>query len=50
MAANVESMFYTRTKPWHGLGVQVQEAPESKDDWLDWTGKFISAKSIRIRE
>ena len=31
MAANVESMFYTRTKPWHGLGVQVQEAPESKD-------------------
>ena len=22
MAANVESMFYTRTKPWHGLGVQ----------------------------
>lgn len=31
MAANVESMFYTRKKPWHGLGVQVQEAPESKD-------------------
>lgn len=31
MAANVETMFYTRTKPWHGLGVQVQEAPESKD-------------------
>ena len=40
MAANVETMFYTRTKPWHGLGVQVQEAPESKDALrlagLDW--------------
>ena len=40
MAANVESMFYTREKPWHGLGVQVQEAPTSeKALWLaglDW--------------
>ncbi|MCD8121273.1 MAG: DUF945 domain-containing protein [Clostridiales bacterium] len=29
MAANVETMFYTRTKPWHGLGTEVQEAPDS---------------------
>lgn len=29
MAANVETMFYTREKPWHNLGVSVQEAPES---------------------
>lgn len=29
MAANVETMFYTREKPWHGLGVRVQKAPES---------------------
>lgn len=29
MAANVETMFYTREKPWHNLGVRVQEAPES---------------------
>ena len=25
MAANVESMFYTRTAPWHGLGVRVED-------------------------
>lgn len=41
MAANVESMFYTRTAPWHGLGVRVENAPNSKDAlWmagLDWT-------------
>lgn len=31
MAANVESMFYTREKPWHGLGIMVVEALNSKD-------------------
>lgn len=30
MAAMVETMFYTRQKPWHGLGVRVMEAPTSK--------------------
>ena len=30
MAAEVETMFYTREKPWHGLGTMVVEAPESK--------------------
>ncbi len=29
MAAEVETMFYTRTKPWHGLGTMVEEAPDS---------------------
>lgn len=29
MAANVETMFYTRTAPWHGLGTKVLEAPTS---------------------
>lgn len=28
MAAEVETMFYTREKPWHGLGTLVAEAPE----------------------
>lgn len=40
MAANVESMFYLREKPWHGLGTKVMEAPTSKDALqlagLDW--------------
>ena len=40
MAANVESMFYTRQKPWHGLGTRVEEAPTSADALhlagLDW--------------
>ena len=29
MPANVESMFYTREAPWHGLGTRVEEAPDS---------------------
>lgn len=40
MSANVETMFYTRTKPWHGLGTMVMEAPTSKAALelagLDW--------------
>ena len=40
MAAEVESMFYTREKPWHGLGTRVEEAPSSADALrlagLDW--------------
>ena len=31
MPANVETMFYVREKPWHGLGTEVQEAPMSID-------------------
>lgn len=31
MAANVESMFYVRETPWHGLGTRVNEAPTSGD-------------------
>lgn len=31
MAANVESMFYVRETPWHGLGAKVKEAPASND-------------------
>ena len=40
MAANVETMFSVREKPWHGLGRLVAEAPTSKDALhlagLDW--------------
>lgn len=40
MPANVETMFYTREKPWHGLGTMVMEAPTSMDALqlagLDW--------------
>ena len=40
MAANVESMFYTREKPWHGLGTKVEESPCSEEALitagLDW--------------
>lgn len=55
MAANVESMFYTRTKPWHGLGVQVQEASESKDalrlaglDWKVYQREVYTDSGIKI--
>lgn len=41
MAANVETMFSVREKPWHGLGRIVAEAPTSKEALelagLDWT-------------
>lgn len=40
MSANVETMFYTRERPWHGLGKMVMEAPTSKEALvlagLDW--------------
>lgn len=55
MAANVETMFYTRTKPWHGLGVQAQEAPESKDalrlaglDWKVYQREVYTDSGIKI--
>ena len=40
MAANVETMFSVREKPWHGLGVIVEDAPSSGEAirlaGLDW--------------
>lgn len=40
MAANVETMFYTREKPWHGLGTMVRKAPSASHALalagLDW--------------
>lgn len=41
MAANVESMFYVREAPWHGLGKRVEQALNSEEALheagLDWT-------------
>lgn len=40
MAANVESMFYVRNTPWHGLGTRVSETLSSREALtaagLDW--------------
>lgn len=40
MAHEIETMFYTREKPWHGLGTMVADAPTSADALslagLDW--------------
>lgn len=40
MAANLESIFYVRETPWHGLGTKVMEAPASREALqiagLDW--------------
>ena len=60
MPANVESMFYVRETPWHGLGTKVMEAPDSEGaliaaglDNLLVSGRCISATheaSAAIRE
>ncbi len=62
MSANVETMFYVRETPWHGLGTRVMEAPDSsnalKMAGLDWTveqepiytdGQFIKGYKANIR-
>lgn len=64
MAANVETMFYTREKPWHGLGVKVAEALSSADalraSGLDWNveqqeictadGLFVPGFKANVRD
>ena len=63
MSANVETMFYVREKPWHGLGTRVEEAPTSADALiyagLDWEviqkdvytedGSRISGYKVNLR-
>lgn len=56
MAANVETMFSTRTKPWHGLGTIVAEAPDSKAalgyaglDWNVIRREVFTEEGLRIR-
>lgn len=64
MAAEVETMFYTRETPWHNLGIRVQEAPTSKDALyladLDWQveqqeiyteqGNLVSGFKANVRD
>ena len=56
MAANVESMFYTREKPWHGLGTRVEEAPTSKEalelaglNWKVQQNPIYTSSGIQIK-
>lgn len=54
MSANIESIFYVRETPWHGLGVKVEEAVSSGEAlWLsglDWrvVQKDIYAEDKKI--
>ena len=64
MAAEVETMFYVRETPWHGLGTKVMEAPNSEQalslSGLDWkveqepiyteTGNLISGFKANVRD
>lgn len=64
MAANVESMFYVRETPWHGLGTRVNEAPDSREALivagLDWnvvqepiyteSGEVIDGYKANVRD
>ena len=64
MAANVETMFYVRETPWHGLGTRVMEAPDSLAALslagLDWQvvqkdlytadGAFVEGFKANVRE
>lgn len=51
MPANVETMMYTREKPWHGLGTMVVESPNSADALrlagLDWS---VVSKPVFTKE
>lgn len=55
MSANVETMFYTRTKPWHGLGTMVMEAPTSEAalelaglNWLVIQKPLVTSDGIQV--
>lgn len=55
MAANVETMFYTRTKPWHGLGTMVENAPDSQEalrlaglDWLVVQKNLVTDEGLAV--
>uniref|UniRef100_A0AAE9Q0T8 DUF932 domain-containing protein n=1 Tax=Paenibacillus polymyxa TaxID=1406 RepID=A0AAE9Q0T8_PAEPO len=51
MSANVESMFYVREAPWHGLGIRVEHALTANEALsaagLDWS---VIQKSIQTED
>lgn len=56
MAANVETMFSTREKPWHGLGTVVAEALDSREalmqaglDWRVVQKKIYTADGEQVK-
>lgn len=64
MAANIESMFYVRETPWHGLGTKVMTAPGSREALqaagLDWeviqepvytgAGELVNGYKANVRD
>ena len=54
MPANVETMFYTRTEPWHGLGTRVEEASTSEAALiyagLDWEVIQVPGYKVNLRD
>lgn len=55
MPAMVETMFYVRETPWHGLGVRIEEAPNSREALivagLDWEVEqhpiYVNGKHVK---
>ena len=48
MSANVETMFSTRVKPWHGIGTIVADCPSSKEAiWLAGLDWLVDQQDVR---
>lgn len=63
MAHAVETMFYTRERPWHNLGIEVKAAPNSEEALrlagLDWNvvqhpiftdGSYVEGYKANVRD
>jgi len=53
MPSAVETMFYARETPWHGLGIRVGDALDSKEALemagLDWRGEPKANNDCKLR-
>lgn len=48
MSANVETMFSTRVKPWHGIGTIVADCPSSREAiWLAGLDWMVEQQNVR---